>query len=214
MFVCFEGIDGAGKSTQALMLARALDSVGIAAEVVGDPGTTQIGTAIRRILLSNDEPISPMAQMLLFSAARAELSSYISSRISTGRVVICDRWILSTLVYQGVLNGIATEDILSVYRMSGALMPDICFVLDISPQAAKVRMGEPRDRYERRSMTDRKKLRKSYLDFAERNYARFTYVVNAEQPVDTTAEKVKKIVLAVSSLMDMGIKNLQDLKRI
>lgn len=205
MFICFEGIDGAGKSTQVIQLARALERSGVPVEVVADPGTTRIGEAIRSILLENNEPISSAAQMLLFSAARAELAAYIRQRINSGRVVICDRWLLSTLVYQGVLNGISTEDILSVFRISADLYPDICFLLDISPSAAKTRMGKPRDRYERRSLQERKKMRAAYLALTKKNYARLTYVVDAEAPIETTARRVFKVVSAVRELRSLGI---------
>jgi len=215
MFVCFEGIDGAGKSTQALMLARALETSGVRAEVVADPGTTQIGTAIRQILLKNDAPISEMAQMLLFSAARAELSQYIKNRLTErAGVVICDRWILSSLVYQNVLNKIDTEAILTVYHLSQPAIPDVCFVLDIPPKAARSRMGEPGDRYERRSMSDCKLLRERYLDLAAKNHAKFTYVINAEKPIDVTAEKIKRILFALQELRSAGIESFDHLKRI
>lgn len=99
MFVVFEGIDGAGKTTQARMLYERLKADGARVEQVADPGTTQIGTAIRQILLHNDAPISSSAQVLLFSAARAELAAYIRERLADNFTVICDRWLLSTLVY-------------------------------------------------------------------------------------------------------------------
>lgn len=205
MFICFEGIDGAGKSTQVIRLARALENINVPVEVVADPGTTRIGEAIRSILLKNDAPISPPAQMLLFSAARAELASYIRQRMVAGRVVICDRWLLSTIVYQGILNGISTEDILSVFRMSADLYPDICFLLDISPAAAKKRTGKPRDRYERQSMLARKKMREAYIALANKNYARLTYVVDAEAAVETTARRILKVVTAVRELQSPGL---------
>lgn len=208
MFICFEGIDGAGKSTQVLQLARALESSGVPVEVVADPGTTRIGEAIRSILLENNEPISCAAQMLLFSAARAELAAYIRQRMTAGRVVICDRWLLSTLVYQGVLNGIPAEDILSVFRISADLYPDICFLLDISPAAAKKRMGKPRDRYERRSMQARKEMRDAYLALAQKNYARLTYVIDASSPVETTARRVSKVVSTIRDMRLLGISNV------
>jgi dTMP kinase len=205
MFICFEGIDGSGKSTQVLQLARGLENSGVPVEVVADPGTTRIGNAIRSILLENNEPISSAAQMLLFSAARAELATYIRQRLEAGSVVICDRWLLSTLVYQGVLNGIPAEDILSVFRISADLYPDICFLLDISPAAAKKRMGKPRDRYERRSMQARKKMRDAYLSLAQKNYARLTYVIDASSPVETTARRVSKVVNTIRDMRLLGI---------
>lgn len=196
MFFCFEGIDGAGKSTQAQMLVQQLKSDGYDAELVGDPGTTKIGTAIRQILLHNSEPISTQAQMLLFSAARAELAEYITGRQRAGAVIICDRWLLSTLVYQGVLNGISQKTILDVFNATCALLPDVCFLLDISPDAAKKRMGKPRDRYERRCMADRVKMQKAYLRLSKKGFAGTTYVLPAVAPADDTHQLVYHLAAA------------------
>ena len=162
MFVCFEGIDGAGKSTQARMLYERLRAAEILVELVADPGTTSIGTAIRQILLQNDAPITSMAQMLLFSAARAELADYIKTRLLEGVTVICDRWLLSTLVYQGEINGIDLELITSIFRGTSNVTPNLCVLLDLSPEEARERMGAPRDRYERKSLEDRQRMRAAY----------------------------------------------------
>ena len=195
MFVCFEGIDGAGKSTQAALLLRHLISNGISAELVADPGTTKIGSAIRELLLNTDTPVSGMAQMLLFSAARAELAGYINDKIHAKTVVICDRWLFSTLVYQGVLNRIPRDFILNVFEQSGCPLPDICFVLDIAPENAKDRIGVPQDRYERRSITSRKKMRAAYLDLAAADaFSSNTRVLNAESPREQTADFVASVV--------------------
>lgn len=162
MFICFEGIDGAGKSTQARTLYRRLKQEGVDVELVADPGTTKIGTSIRQILLDSDEPITSAAQMLLFSAARAELAAYIKTRIAAGVVVICDRWVLSTLVYQCELNKISTDFVLSVYNETARIHADLCFLMDIDPELAATRMGKPRDRYERSSFAEKQKLRHAY----------------------------------------------------
>lgn len=162
MFVVFEGIDGAGKTTQARMLQQRLKQEGIPVELVADPGTTAIGTAIRQILLHNDAPISTMAQMLLFSAARAELATYINDRLAEGVTVICDRWLLSTLIYQGEINGVSQDLILSIFRGTSNVVPDLCVLLDLDPETAMTRIDKPRDRYERRSLEDRKRMREAY----------------------------------------------------
>lgn len=166
MFVCFEGIDGAGKSTQARMLHDRLKADGQPVELVADPGTTSIGTAIRQILLHNDAPITSLAQMLLFSAARAELADYIKRRLADGVTIICDRWLLSTLVYQGEINGIDRELILTIFTGTSNVTPDLCVLLDISPEDARERMGAPRDRYERCSLTDRYRMRDAYARYS------------------------------------------------
>lgn len=166
MFVCLEGIDGAGKSTQARMLVQKLNAMGTPAELVADPGTTRIGTAIRQILLHNDAPISNAAQMLLFSAARTELAEHIKQRLAANVVVICDRWLLSTLVYQGEINQIDHDFILSVFRQTSNLSPDLCVVLDLPPEESAKRTGQGRDRYERVDHKTRSRMRDAYLRFS------------------------------------------------
>lgn len=195
MFICFEGIDGAGKTTQARMLFQALKDKGVRTELVADPGTTQIGTAIRQILLNNDGPITPMAQMLLFSAARAELAAYMLKKMKT-HVIICDRWLLSTLVYQGVLNKINPNLIVKIFDATTGIEPDICFVLDIPPTEARKRMGEPRDRYERRCMADRKRMREAYQILAGYDYAGVTHTIAATAAAQTTHQQIMEIVTA------------------
>lgn len=203
MFVCFEGIDGAGKTTQAKLLLQRLIKNNVSAELVADPGTTKIGQAIRTLLLDTDVPISGVAQMLLFSAARAELSTYINEKIHAKTVIICDRWLFSTLVYQGVLNRIPGDFIKLVFEQSGCQLPDICFLLDISPDSAKTRMGLPQDRYERRSLSSRKKMRDAYLHLARADeFASSTKVLNAEQAREKTAEDVYKTV--IQKLQEFG----------
>lgn len=186
MFVCFEGIDGAGKTTQTRMLHDRLISDGIPAEIVADPGTTKIGMAIRQILLHNDEPISAPAQMLLFSAARAELAAHIRTRLSAGFVVLCDRWLLSTLVYQGEINNISIDLITKIFDETAAIRPDICFLLDIPSAAAAARMGTPGDRYERLCLADRQRMRAAYLDHARHK----AHVIDASKSPQETHKAI------------------------
>ena len=197
MFICLEGIDGAGKTTQARMLAQKLRENGKEVELVADPGTTQIGTAIRQILLHNDAPISPAAQMLLFSAARAELAAYIAQRRLSGAIIVCDRWLLSTLVYQGEINNIKPELIEHIFQETSFLQPDICFLLDISPEAAGKRMGKPGDRYERRCATEKERMRAAYLRHAhERPNAKTVRVILADQTPEETHEQIYGFVIS------------------
>jgi dTMP kinase len=198
MFICFEGIDGAGKSTQARMLTQRLCNAGFDAELVADPGTTSIGTAIRQILLHNDAPISSAAQMLLFSAARAELAEYIKQRIDQDAVIVCDRWLLSTFVYQGEINKINLDLISHIFNETSAIYPDVCFLLDISPEEAKERMGKPGDRYERRCLEDRQRMRAAYLHHAaERPHAKTVHILAATMSPQETHESVHSFVFPV-----------------
>lgn len=204
MFICFEGIDGAGKSTQARMLQQALSKAGYKVEQVADPGTTKIGTAIRQILLDSDGPITPIAQMLLFSAARAELSAYARQQMRKKTIIICDRWFLSTLVYQGVMNGMSEESLTDIFTLSDCVFPHLCFLLDLPPKEAKKRMGKPRDRYERKCMADRETMRQAYLDFANREHAEVTYIVPAVEPAEIIHHQIYTLV--ESELKDRGFK--------
>lgn len=165
MFVCFEGIDGAGKSTQAQLLHDHLKYLGYAVELVRDPGTTKLGQSIRQLILDCDDPITPAAQALLFSAARAELSAYIRQRLADKVIVICDRWLLSTLVYQG---GISRQLILAIFGAT-CLIPDFCVLLDIDPEIANARqpVEKRKDRYERATLADKQARRGMYLHAAE-----------------------------------------------
>lgn len=204
MFICFEGIDGAGKTTQARMLHQRLRAEGLATELVHDPGTTKIGTAIRQILLHNDEPISGHAQMLLFSAARAELAGYIRAVLAAGGQAICDRWLLSTLVYQGEINGISEKLITTVFQETSCIEPDVCFLLDLNPDAAAGRMtrrsGRPMDRYEKRCADDRARMRTAYLRYAdEQPHAKQMHILRADESPETTHELVYDVVTAVLS---------------
>jgi dTMP kinase len=201
MFVCFEGLDGAGKSTQAKLLFAQLQQSGIAVELVADPGTTRIGKAIRQILLDNDEPISTAAQMLLFSAARAELSQYIRERLDAGFVVICDRWIMSTLVYQVTLNAVDEDLVLHIFEGTG-INPDLCILLDIDPADADNRkLHETRkDRYERVDLSEKQKMRAAYLKYADRLAAENPATVVSIVPANDTLENVRQVVSDVFAL--------------
>lgn len=198
MFICFEGIDGAGKSTQARLLHERLQKDGARASLVADPGTTKIGTAIRQILLHNDAPITPHAQMLLFSAARAELAAHIRELLSEDTVVICDRWILSTLIYQCELNNISRDLVLSTYNETARIRADICFLMDIDPELAGSRMGKPRDRYERSSLTEKQNLRSAYKRHALAHAdAHKVYFIDASAATEATHEEIYKKFCAV-----------------
>lgn len=182
------------------MLAQRLNKDGITATLVADPGTTSIGTAIRQILLHNDEPISPAAQMLLFSAARAELSARIQQLMADGHTVICDRWLLSTLVYQGEINNISLDLIVNIFRETSYVCPDICFLMDIAPENVRGRRPDgPTDRYERRCLEDQHRMRAAYKTHAaHRPHASIVHHINADRAVDVTHEEIYRLFLAVT----------------
>ena len=146
LFVTFEGIDRSGKTTQADLLCRAL---GDAALGVREPGGTEAGERVRTILKDATVPLAPETEALLFAAARAELvGQVILPALAEGRVVVSDRFLDSSLAYQGGARGLGIEDVAHVNRFATrSLRPDLTFLLEIDPATAAARAGES-DRFE------------------------------------------------------------------
>ena len=147
LFVTFEGIDNSGKTTQAAKLLEALgdDAVG-----VREPGGTPAGERLREVLKDPELSLSPEAEALLFAAARAELvSRVIRPALDDGRVVVSDRYLDSSLAYQGAARGLGVEEVDRVNRFAtGGLEPDLTLLLEIDPERAMSR-GGGEDRFER-----------------------------------------------------------------
>jgi dTMP kinase len=146
LFVTFEGIDRSGKTTQARLLCNAL---GAEALGVREPGGTPAGERVRDLLKDTAVPLGPEAEALLFAAARAELvDKVIRPALQDGRVVVSDRFLDSSLAYQGGARGLGIDEVDAVNRFAtGGLVPDLTFLLELDPAAAAQRAGEP-DRFE------------------------------------------------------------------
>ena len=146
LFVTFEGIDRSGKTTQAGMLCEALgdDALG-----VREPGGTEAGERVRSLLKDPSVSLSPEAEALLFAAARSELvAEVILPALDDGKVVVSDRFLDSSLAYQGGARGLGIEDVERVNHFAvRGLKPDLTFLLDLSPEDAAARAGES-DRFE------------------------------------------------------------------
>jgi dTMP kinase len=146
LFVTFEGIDRSGKTTQAELLCRALgdDALG-----VREPGGTEVGERVRTILKDATVPLAPETEALLFAAARAELvGQVILPGLAEGRVVVSDRFLDSSLAYQGGARGLGIEDVAHINRFATrSLRPDLTFLLEIDTATAASRAGES-DRFE------------------------------------------------------------------
>lgn len=143
-FIAFEGGEGAGKSTQARMLAEALRSRGTEVRLTREPGGTPGAEAIRRLLL--DPPSkgwTPAAEALLFAAARADhVARVIRPALDAGQWVVCDRFVDSSRAYQGGGGGLPDADILELHRIgSGGLLPDVTFLLTVPPSEALARVA-------------------------------------------------------------------------
>ncbi len=146
LFVTFEGIDRSGKTTQAGLL---VDALGDEALGVREPGGTAAGERVREVLKDPDVVLSPETEALLFAAARAELvNEVILPALQDGRVVVSDRFLDSSLAYQGGARGLGIEDVERVNHFATrGLRPDLTFLLDLSPEDAATRAGES-DRFE------------------------------------------------------------------
>jgi dTMP kinase len=146
LFVTFEGIDRSGKTTQARML---VDALGADALGVREPGGTPAGERVRDLLKDAAVPLGPAAEALLFAAARAEIvDKVIRPALLDGKVVVSDRFLDSSLAYQGGARGLGVEEVERINRFAtGGLVPDLTFLLDLSPSEAAARAGES-DRFE------------------------------------------------------------------
>ncbi|HNN55192.1 MAG TPA: dTMP kinase, partial [Novosphingobium sp.] len=141
-FIAFEGGEGAGKSTQARMLAAALEAHGIACVVTREPGGTPGAEAIRQLLLGLDgEGWHPRAEALLFAAARSDhVERLIRPALEAGKWVICDRFVDSSRAYQGGAGGLSDSDVLALHRVgSEGLLPDLTLLVEVSPETAAQR---------------------------------------------------------------------------
>jgi len=170
VFVTFEGLDGSGKSTQAARLRIRLEGLGREVVAVREPGGTLLGEGIRGLLLDGVGELSPWAEAALFTAARAELvERVIQPALARGADVVCDRYLDSSLAYQGAGRGLGLERVLAInLEAVGGLLPDRTFLLVLPPEAARRRVeGEP-DRIEREGDAFRARVEGGYRALVER----------------------------------------------
>lgn len=193
MFFAFDGIDGAGKSTQIDLFCRWLSAAGHEVVRCQDPGSTPLGLAVRDLLLNrHDLAVGLRAEMLLFMAARAQLvDDLIRPALAAGRTVVCDRFLLSNVVYQGHGGGL---DVAALWQIglvaTGGLVPDLSLVLDLPVEAARARLAGELDRLERRSAEYHERLRQGFLAEAARQPDKIA-IVDAAQPVERVAEQIR-----------------------
>jgi dTMP kinase len=168
MFISFEGLDGCGKTTQVELLEAFLEMRDV--EVVGtrEPGGTELGETLRQIVL-HGQKISPWAEAAIFAAARAELvEQVIEPALKRGATVISDRFVDSSLVYQGVARGLGIEKVLEVNLLATkGLMPDRTFLLLVDEKLSEARVGEERDRMESESEAFRRLVGNGYRRLVE-----------------------------------------------
>jgi dTMP kinase len=200
MFFSFEGIDGSGKSTQARLLADALRARGFEVVEVREPGGTVLGEQIRRLLLDPDSQISARAELLLFSAARAQLvETVVRPALNRGAVVIADRFFDSSTAYQGSGRGLAEADwMMTLHRFATAgHSPSRTYLVDVPPEeAARRRSGRPGDRMEQNDLDFYARVRASYRSLS-RSEADRILLLDGTLPQETLGRRVLDDALAL-----------------
>ena len=203
-FITFEGPEGSGKSTQIKLLAEHLANRGINILCTREPGGTATGEAIRNILQHDavDENLNERAELLLFTASRAQLmSQVIQPALDRGEWVVCDRFIDSTMAYQGFARGMDIEVLNRINNFSiDGRKPDLTLLLDMDIEGGFQRLEErysdgkgSADRFEREARDFHRRVRDGYHQLAEREPERFR-TIDADQSIDEVAEQVRHIV--------------------
>ena len=170
LFITFEGEEGCGKSVQARALYRRLSELAIPAVLTHEPGVTSLGKKLSRWLKwAEGTDISPLTELLLFNASRAELvTKVIKPNLENGKVVVCDRYADSTTAYQGYGRGLDLEVVKAINSAATqGLKPELAVLLDISAEEGLARKGTERlDRFEQEDITFHHKIKEGYLKLA------------------------------------------------
>ncbi len=202
LFVAFEGIDGAGKTTQIKLLKEKLGRIGIPALFIREPGSTAIGEKIREILLSPESrEMSLATEVLLYAAARAQLvTELIKPGLAERKIVVCDRYIHSSLAYQGFGSGYDPGVIHRInHEATGGVWPDLTVVLDIDVAESQKRRREKNelngvaDRIEQRDSAFYNRVRRGYLSLYEKDKERVA-IIPPHLSVEDTHGKIWKIL--------------------
>lgn len=195
MFIALEGVDGSGKTTQAARLAEALGGETL---LVREPGGTAAGERIRELLKDPGVRLDPMAELLLFCAARAQLvEEVIRPAIEAGRDVVCDRFGDSSVAYQGHARGLGVERVEELCDLAtGGLWPDLALLLRLHPEVAAERMeaeGRAADRFEGEGMELQRRVAEGYEEVARRHPDRVRVVDAAGHPDDVHAAVIREL---------------------
>jgi dTMP kinase len=197
LFITFEGSEGTGKTTQIQRLASRLENLGRKVVISREPGGTPLGEDIRHLLkyAASGENMVPRAELLLFAASRAQhVDELIKPNLDEGNVVICDRFLDSTTVYQGVARAINSHSVETINGIAiASTLPDVTLLIDLDPeegfQRIQSRNTEPPDRMEQEHMDFYKAVRQGYLDLAANNQDRFL-VIDGHQSMDAVEQAI------------------------
>ena len=204
-FVVLEGGDGSGKSTQARRLAEALRADGKDVVLTQEPAGTPLGKLVKGVFErahsdAGSAPLSPMTEVFLFEAARADhVRAVIRPALEAGRIVVCDRFADSTLAYQGHGRGLPLEDIrrLNAIATEG-LVPDLVVVFDVAPEAGMARADtggqKSRDSIGQETLDFHRRVREGFVEIARVGGERYA-IIDAERPVEEVAAAARQAVL-------------------
>ena len=190
MFVSFEGLDGSGKTTQAELLRARLEAEGAEVVATREPGGTELGERIRELVLHGGH-VASWAEALLYAASRAQhVDEVIRPALERGASVICDRYLDSSVAYQGGARGLGIERVLDLNLAAvGGLLPDRTFLLLLDPAQVLARLRREHDRLEREGDDFHARVDAAYRELAERFPERFV-VLDGTLPAETLAEEV------------------------
>lgn len=200
-FISFEGGEGSGKSTQIVLLARALEKAGVEVLTTREPGGTAGAEEIRELLVrGTTDRWPPIAEALLLLAARIDhVEKTIQPALETGTWVLCDRFTDSTLAYQGVGHGLGVDRVRQLQAsVLGDFAPDMTVILDVSVEAGLARAfgrAGAEDRYERMDVDFHRRIRQTFLDIAEAEPGRCV-VIDAERGLESVQNDVRAAVAA------------------
>jgi dTMP kinase len=193
MFFSIDGGDGTGKSTQLSRFCQWLADQGRDVVVCRDPGSTELGEAVRELLLHRrDLRIDRKSEMLLYMAARAQMvEEIIRPALGQGKTVVSDRYLLANVVYQGHAGGLDASSIRDVGRVAtGGISPDLTIVLDVPLEVAASRMNRALDRMEQQGDAFHARVRQGFLDEALGSPDRIV-VIDASQSIDAVQNAIR-----------------------
>jgi len=194
-FISLDGLDGAGKSTQCRLLADWLRAQGLDVIECADPGGTEIGDVLRKLLLEHRGHMTLPCEALLFMASRAQLvAEIIRPALESGKAVVCDRFLLANVVFQGHAGGLDPTKLWELGLLAtGGLEPDLTFVLDLPIDVALTRRKSQADRMERRDAAYFSRVRDGFIAEARRRPERVR-LVDATQPIDRIQETMRAVI--------------------